>query len=138
VATIIRAITIDTDPSAAWEALRDFGALHERLAPRFITNSRMEDADTRVITFFTGAVAKERLRSVDDHTRRLAYTIIESSLDFAHHSAAAQITDAGNGRTLFTWTVDLLPDELAGPITEMMEAGLAAIKANLDEDRLAS
>jgi hypothetical protein len=138
VATIIRTTTIDTDPAAAWDALRDFGALHERLAPGFITSSRMEGADTRVITFFNGAVAKERLIGVDDHTRRLAYTIVESSLDFAHHSAAAQITDAGNGRTLFTWTVDLLPDELAGPIAEMMDAGLGAIRANLDQDRLVS
>ena len=137
-ATIIRAITIDTDPAAAWEALRDFSALHERLAPGFITDSRMEGADTRVITFFNGAIAKERLIGVDDHTRRLAYTIIESSLDLAHHSAAAQVTDAGNGRTLFTWTVDVLPDEVAGPIAGMMDAGLAAIKANLDQDRLVS
>ena len=132
-ATIIRAITIDTDPAAAWEALQDFGALHERLAPGFITDSRMEGADTRVITFFNGAVAKERLIGVDDHTRRLAYTIIESSLDLAHHSAAAQITDAGDGRARFTWTVDVLPDEVAGPIAEMMGAGLTAIKAKLDE-----
>jgi hypothetical protein len=137
VATIIRAITIDTDPATAWDALRDFGALHQRLAPGFITDGRMEDGDIRVITFFTGAVARERLVGVDDDVRRLAYSIVESSFDVTHHNAAAQIADSGDARTRFTWTVDVLPDGLAAPIAEMMEAGLEAIKAHLEREPVA-
>lgn len=134
-ATIIRAVTVNTEPTAAWEALRDFGALHERLASGFVTDCQMVTGDTRRITFFNGAVAQEQLIGVDDASRRLAYSIVESSLDLTHHNAAAQVADDGTGRTLFNWTVDVLPDELAAPITAMMEAGLTAIQATLDRDR---
>jgi hypothetical protein len=132
VATIIRDVTIDTEPATAWDALRDFGALHERLARGFVTDCKMLTSDTRVITFFNGAVAQEQLIGVDDDTRRLAYSIVESSFNMTHHNAAAQIADDGSGRTRFTWTVDVLPDEIAGPITNMMAAGLAAIKQTLE------
>jgi hypothetical protein len=137
VATIIRDVTIDTEPAAAWDALRDFSALHERLAPGFVTDSEMLTSDTRVITFFNGAVAKEQLIGVDEDTRRLAYSVVESSLNMAHHNAAAQIADDGTGRTRFTWIVDVLPDELAVPLTDMMVAGLTAIKTTLERGRAA-
>lgn len=137
-ATIIRDVTIDTEPAAAWEALRDFAALHERLARGFITDCKMETADTRRITFFNGAVAREQLIGIDDDARRLAYSIVESSLNMSHHNAAAQIAGDGNGGARFTWTVDVLPDEVAAPISDMMAAGLAAIKATLDRDPAAA
>jgi hypothetical protein len=138
VATIIRTITIDSDPATCWDALRDFCALHQRLAPGFVTGSRMEGADIRAISFFTGAIAKERLIGIDDDARRLAYSIIESSLGLTHHNGAAQITDTGDGRTRFTWTVDVLPDERAAPLARMMDAGLTAIKANLEQQPVTS
>src|SRR4051812_1765658 len=50
-----------------------------------------------------------------------------------NHNATAQIMDDGTGRSRFAWTVDVLPDELATPIGEMMEAGLDAIKDHLDQ-----
>jgi hypothetical protein len=135
VATIIRDVTIDTEPAMAWEALKDFGALHERLARGFVTDCQMATSDTRRITFFNGAVARERLIGVDDDVRRLAYSIIESSLNMTHHNASAQILEDGPGRTRFIWTVDVLPDEAADPINLMMTAGLQAVKETLDGDR---
>lgn len=33
-ATVIRVFDVDTDPAHAWEALSDFGALHQRLSER--------------------------------------------------------------------------------------------------------
>ena len=137
-ATIIREVTIEADAASCWDALRDFAALHERLAPGFITDSRLENPDTRVVTFFTGAVARERLVGVDENARRLAYTVIESGLGATHHNAAAQVVEDGKDRTRFVWTTDVLPDELAPPIGELMEAGLKAIKANLERHRVAA
>jgi hypothetical protein len=135
VATIIRDLTIDTEPLSAWDALKDFGALHQRLARGFITDCHMVTSDTRRITFFNGAVAQEQLIGVDDDARRLAYSIIESSLNMTHHNASAQIEEDSTGRTRFIWTVDVLPDELAVPINLMMTAGLEAVKRTLDGDR---
>jgi hypothetical protein len=134
VATIIRDVTIDTEPAAAWDALKDFGALHQRLARGFVTDCHMVTSDTRRITFFNGAVVQEQLVGVDDDTRRLAYSITESSLNMIHHNASAQITEDATGRTRFIWTVDVLPDELAEPINLMMTAGLEAVKRTLDGD----
>jgi Polyketide cyclase / dehydrase and lipid transport len=131
-ATIIRTVTIDNNASIVWDALRDFGALHQRLAPGFITDCRMKTTDVRVVTFFSGAVATEQLIGLDDDSRRLAYSIVDSALNMTHHNAAAQVSDDGDGRTIFTWTVDLLPDGCGAPVGRLMDAGLAAIKANLD------
>jgi hypothetical protein len=91
-ATIIREAVIDADARSVWDALRDFGALHERLARGFITDSRLESVDTREITFFNGAVARERLIGVDDGARRLAYSVIESRLNATHHNASMQVS----------------------------------------------
>jgi hypothetical protein len=135
-ATIIREVTIDADPDSCWDALRDFAALDERLAPGFITDCRLEGPDVRVVTFFTGAVARERLVGVDAHARRLAYSVIESRFGAAHHNAAAQIIDDGDGGSRFVWIVDVLPDTLAAPIAELMEAGLKAIKTHLERERV--
>ena len=134
--TIIREVTIDADPDSCWDALRDFAALDKRLAPGFITECRLEGPDTRIVTFFNGAVARERLVGVDEPARRLAYSVIESRFDMAHHNAAAQIIDGDEPGTRFVWTTDVLPDELGAPIAELMEAGLSAIKANLERDRV--
>jgi hypothetical protein len=131
--TIIREVVIEADSTSVWDALRDFGALHEKLAPGFVTGCRLETSDTRVVTFFNGAEARERLVGVDEDARRLAYTVIESAFDATHHNAAAQVIDDGAGRSRFAWTVDVLPDELATPIGQMMDAGLAAIKEHLDQ-----
>jgi hypothetical protein len=135
VATIIREVTIDAEPATAWDALKDFGALHERLARGFVTGCQMVTGDTRRITFFNGAVAREQLIGIDEDARRLAYSIIESSLNMTHHNASAQIADDGTGRTRFIWTVDVLPDEVADPINLMMTAGLDAVKRTLAGDR---
>lgn len=134
-ASIIREITIQSDAAAAWDALSDFGALHQRLVPGFVTDSRLDGADTRVVTFHTGAVARERLIGIDHDARRLAYTLVETTLKPTHHSASAQVIDDGNGRIRFVWITDVLPDELSGHIAAMMDRGIATIKQTLERDR---
>jgi hypothetical protein len=36
----------------AWDAIRDFGAVHERLVPGFVVDCRL-DGDARIVTFFS-------------------------------------------------------------------------------------
>ena len=52
-------------PSDVWDALRDFGALHTRLVPGFVTDTRL-DGDARIVTFSNGTVAREILVDCDD------------------------------------------------------------------------
>ena len=40
-ATVIREIAVDAPAAQCWGALRDFGALHERLVTGFVTNAVM-------------------------------------------------------------------------------------------------
>ena len=128
-ASIRREITIDATPDDAWAALRDFGALHERLAPGFVTDARLDGGD-RIVTFFTGTVVREVLVDLDDDARRLVWSIVDGP--YTHHNGAAQVLDRGGGRTRFVWVTDILPHELAERTTEMMERGLAVIKQTLE------
>jgi len=131
-ASIVRDIIIDAPPAAAWAALRDFAAVHERLAPGFVVAAESVDDDTRVVTFANGAVAREVLVGVDDEHHRLAYTVVESALGASHHNAAAQVCARADGGTRFVWTTDVLPDTVAPWIAEMMELGLGVIKTTLE------
>ena len=61
-------------PEDVWDALRDFGALHTRLVPGFVTDTKL-DGDARIVTFANGTVAREVLVDCDDKKRRLVYAI---------------------------------------------------------------
>ena len=64
-ASIRKHIQIEAPPDKVWDALRDVGALHTRLVPGFVTDTRMEE-NARVVTFGNGMVAREEIVSVDD------------------------------------------------------------------------
>ena len=49
-ATILLETDIDAPADAVWDALADFGALHTRVAPGFVTNTVLEPG-ARVVTF---------------------------------------------------------------------------------------
>src|SRR2546428_12471359 len=59
-ASIHKDILIDANPNDVWDALRDFGALHTRLVPGFVTDTKL-DGDARIVTFANGTVAREIL-----------------------------------------------------------------------------
>ena len=69
--SIHKDIPIDAHPDEVWDAVRDFGAVHRRLAPGFVTDARL-DGDARILTFANGTVAREVLIDSDDTRRRLA------------------------------------------------------------------
>ena len=130
-ASICKEILIDAPVDQVWAALRDFGALHERLVPGFVVAAEMR-GDVRVITFFNGSVAQERLVGTDDEARRLAYTVIDGPLGATHHNASAQVVEEEGGRSRFVWVTDVLPDELDAPVSGLMDRGLATIKETLE------
>ncbi len=131
-ATVIRETTVDATAARCWDALRDFGALHERLVTGFVTDAVMTGPGERQVTFFTGAVARERLVGIDEEAMRLAYTVVEGPMSSTHHSASAQIVPAGPGQCRIVWITDVLPDELADRTASLMEAGLKAMKSTLE------
>src|SRR3954467_2842952 len=103
-ASIYKDIIIDAHPDEVWDALRDFGAVHTRLAPGFVTDTRL-DGDARIVTFANGSVAREVLVDCDDKKRRLVYAIKNERL--TQHSASAQVFAEGENRTRFVWIADV-------------------------------
>jgi hypothetical protein len=131
-ASVVKEIRIDARPEDVWAALTDFGAVHERLAPGFVTDTRRDGDDVRVVTFFNGAVARELLVGVDDERRRLVYTVVEGPLGTTHHNASAQVLADGDGRSRFVWITDVLPDHVAEAVEALMEQGIGVIKRTLE------
>lgn len=65
---------------------------------------------------------REVLVALDEDERRLAWTIVDGP--YTHHNGVARVYARDDGRTLFEWRTDVLPDEAAAPTAEMMERGL--------------
>lgn len=127
-ASIHKEIIIDATPADVWDALRDFGALHTRLAPGFITDTRL-DGDARIVTFSNGSVAREVLVDCDDKRQRLVYAIRNERI--TQHSASAQVFAESDGRTRFVWIADVLPNEFAPYMNAQMDQGLEAMQKSL-------
>ena len=128
-ASIRREAFIAARPETAWSALRDVGALHTRLVPGFVVDTRLEE-DARVVTFGNGMVARELIVDVDDESMRVVWSVVGGRM--THHNASAQVIAEGGG-CRFVWIADLLPHELAPLITTMIEQGMSVIKETLEQ-----
>jgi hypothetical protein len=121
-----REVVLGADPSDVWDALRDFGAVHQRLCPGVLVDSR-PDPTGRVVTFAAGPVVREVLVAVEPEVRRLVYAVAESPFPFTHHQAFMQVLADGAGSRL-VWVSDLLPDELAPAVADLVDEGVAAMQ----------
>jgi polyketide cyclase/dehydrase/lipid transport protein len=128
-ATIRNELILAARRDEVWAAVRDFGEVHRRLVPGFVTDCALE-GDTRIVTFFNGLVAREILVSSDDSNRRLVYAIVDGRAK--HYNASVEVLPEGADRARFVWIIDLLPHELAEPIGAMAEQGAEAIKRTLE------
>jgi Polyketide cyclase / dehydrase and lipid transport len=128
-ATLCKQIALDAGATTVWSALSDFGAVHTRVAPGFLTDLKMDGGD-RIVTFFNGMVARERLVTLDDENCRLVYSIVEGRP--THYSAAIQVFPEGEDRSRVVWTIDLLPDELAPAVGGMMAHAAGFMKKTLE------
>lgn len=128
-ASRVKEIITRARPDEAWDAIRDTGALHTRLAPGFVVDTRLEPG-ARIVTFANGAVVREPIVALDDSARRLVWSAQGGRT--THYNAAIEVHAAIRGGARIVWTVDFLPDALADEIAAAMDAGLAAMKATLD------
>ncbi|HEY4126211.1 MAG TPA: SRPBCC family protein [Rhizomicrobium sp.] len=129
-ASIVKDFHVNAPIEDVWDALRDFYAVHERLAPGFLTAVEKEPG-ARVVRFANGSVAREVLVSIDDDHRRLVYTIPSERLQY--HGASAQVFPDGKTGCRFVWITDLLPDAMAPYVSAQMDEGVKAMVRNLEE-----
>lgn len=127
-ATLHESVLIRAKPEAIWDAARDVGALHTRLVPGFVVDTKLE-GDVREVTFANGMVVREPIVSIDDERRRLAWGATGGRT--THYNAVLEVLADGDG-SLVTWTIDLLPNELASPVNAMQRQGLAAMKKTFE------
>ena len=127
-ASIQKNIIIDARPEDVWDAVRDFHAVHQRLVPGFVLDSKA-DGDARIVTFANGMVARELLVDCDDSKRRLVYAVISERLK--QHSASVQVFAEGEAQSRLTWIVDVLPHEIAPYMDAQMDQAAIAMQKKL-------
>ena len=133
-ASVRKTIKLNASPEHAWAALSDFHAVHTRLAPGFVVDSKPDPGptgDARVVIFANGTNAREICVDSDEKARRLVYAIVGSER-LTHHSASAQIMPDGEG-CIFVWTADFLPNEFHPYIDAQMAQGAAVMKQTLEK-----
>jgi hypothetical protein len=128
-ASIHREVCLAVSAANVWDAVRDVGNIHKRLVPGFVTDCRMEGDAARIVTFGNGMTVKELIVDLDDNVRRLCWSAVGGRL--SHYNASMQIFDEGEGCRA-VWIADLLPNDMAGQVAGMIDAGLASMKKTLE------
>ena len=129
-ASIRKEILIEARPEDIWDAVRDVGALHTRLVPGFVVDTKM-DGDARIVTFGNGLMARELIVDIGQDARRLVWSVVDGPL--THHNASLQVFADGESGSRVVWIADLLPNDLAGAIAGMIEQGMGTMKRTLEQ-----
>ncbi|WP_199523421.1 SRPBCC family protein [Kitasatospora sp. MBT66] len=125
-------ITIEAGADYVRDAVRDVGAVHERLVPGYVLDVRT-DGDTRYLTVPGGAVVRELIVSVDDGLRRLAYSAVEGfRIPLTHHHAAFQVFPERAGHCRLVWITDVLPHKMIDQVRPRIVRGAQVMKETLE------
>src|SRR5256885_12994657 len=118
-------ILIEGRPEDVWAAIRDIGAIHRRLAPGFVVDTKL-DGDARIVTFGNGMVARELIVDIDDAVQRLVWSVVGGRM--THHNASRHsFADCGN-RSRGVSISYLLPNDVsgvAGPLATPADADMS-------------
>ena len=128
-ATIHQEIEIEHGKEFVWDAIRDVGAIHKRLVPGFVVDCKLE-GDSRIVTFANGMIVPELVVAVDDQTCRHCWSARGEPL--RHHNASIQVFSDGREKCRVVWIADLLPNEVAEAVGEMIQQGLTTMKQTLE------
>jgi len=130
VGTLTKEILTDADPESVWDAIRDIGALHTRLVPGFVVDTKLVPGG-RLVTFANGISVEEPIVNCSDSLRRLVWTVKAGSVPFTHYNGAVQVYARAAGGSRVEWMADFLPDSAAGTLEPLLAAGAAAMSRAL-------
>ncbi len=128
-ASIHKEILIRRNRDVVWDAIRDVGSIHKRLVPGFVTDCRLE-GDSRYLTFGNGMTIREIIVDVNNQTFRHSWSA--RGEPFTHHNASLQVFAEGDDHCRLVWIADIMPNEITGAITEMIQQGLTTMKGTLE------
>ena len=129
-ATVIKTIPVQASPEAVWNALRDIGAVHTRVAPGLVTATELVPGGRR-LTFADGQTIVETIITVDDPHHRLVWSTQGNVT--THYNASAEVTMDEDGGSIVTWTADFLPDSAAVAVDGLMTAVAEAMVRTFDQ-----
>src|SRR5205807_4373206 len=127
-ASIHKNIPIEAPANHVWGAVRDFAALHTRLVPGFVLDTKL-DGEARIVSFANGTVARELLVDCDDAEERGVEVAISERIK--QHSASVAVVADGEARCRLIWIADVLPHEIASYIDGQMDQAAAAMQKAL-------
>lgn len=131
-ASIRKEIVVDSSPEEVWAAVRDVGAVHQRLVPGRAAATRIE-GDERILTLDDGHEIRELILDIDDQTRRLAYAVVAGDrLGLSFHHATFEVLAEGSERSRLIWVTDLLPNQLAEAVRARIAVGAQVMKQTLE------
>ncbi len=125
-ASMTKEVVAAAAPEVVWDAIRDIGALHTRLVPGFVLDTKLIPGGRRV-TFSNGRTVEEPIVSSSDSLRRLVWTVKAEGFPFTHYNGSVQVHARAAGGSRVEWTVDFLPDSAATMLDGLMNAGAAAM-----------
>ena len=128
--TIYKDFAVNATPEFVWDAIRDVGALHTRLAPGLVADTVVLNG-IRIITFVNGHVAREQIVALDDRLRRLVSSAIGGRA--SHHNASFQVFATPDGKSRVVWVSDFLQDDLEPLFAQVMERCSAVIRHTLEK-----
>jgi carbon monoxide dehydrogenase subunit G len=128
-ASIRKEIQVGRNRDVVWDAIRDVGAIHKRLVPGFVVDCRLE-GDSRYLTFSNGMTIREIIVDVDNQALRHSWSA--RGAPFTHHNASIQVFAENDDTCRLVWIADIMPNEIAGAIAEMIQQGLNTMKATLE------
>lgn len=128
-ASLHKELSTKAQPAEVWDAIRDVGALHTRLVPGFVLDTKLVPG-ARVVTFANGMVVTEPIVDLDEAEHRLVWGAQGGQL--AHYNASVQVFARPGGGSRVVWVADFLPHEAAAMVEPMMAQGMGAMQRALD------
>jgi hypothetical protein len=128
-ASVQKDLTTNAHADAVWDAIRDIGALHTRLVPGFVVDTKLVPG-ARIVTFANGMVVTEPIIDLNEAARRLVWSAHGGAL--THYNASVQVFALPAGGSRVVWIADFLPHEAATSVEPMMGQGMGAMQRALD------
>jgi carbon monoxide dehydrogenase subunit G len=119
--------TIERDPAAVWEVVRDFGGIGAWMPG---IESCEVDGEDRVIGLM-GIKIRERLGTLDEAKRSISYSIVESPLNIEHHEATITVDEDPAGSHV-TYDVSVAPEQMLDMMVQSYGQALAALKTKVE------
>jgi len=126
-ASITKHIPAAAGAQKAWQMVSDIGGV-DKLVGMISTCSL--DGDKRYCTFADGNGVTEQIIGVDETEKRVVYTVTEGPMPIEFHCSTVQVKDAADGAEV-VWSVDIKPDALAQPMSDLMDAAAQSMAERL-------